>query len=88
MSQQSTSTPQGLHTGWDRHAGGIRWRIIASILVPVAWISFTLLYVGFWASGFTLFQSIIIILVSLLVLAGVMGVVWVSAGPGYRHYWD
>lgn len=53
-----------------------RVAIVASILGPVIWLSLTLLYVGFWASGFTLFQSVVLVLVSLLVLAGVLGTVW------------
>jgi hypothetical protein len=57
-----------------------RGRMVASILGPVAWLSFTLLYVGFWAQGFSLFQSVIVILVSILVLGGVMGALWSSYG--------
>jgi hypothetical protein len=66
-----------------------RARIVASILGPVAWLSFTLLYVGFWASGFTLFQSVIVILVSVLILAGLMGALWASWGMRHRPWaWD
>lgn len=62
-------------------------RIIASILGPVAWLSFTLLYVGFWATGFTLFQSVIVILVSAIILAGLMGALWASWGMR-QHSWS
>jgi len=62
---------------------------MASILGPVAWLSFTLLYVGFWAQGFTLFQSVIVILVSALILAGIMGALWASYGMRRRSWaWD
>lgn len=61
-------------------------RLMASILVPVTWLSFTLLYVGFWAQGFSLFQSVIVILVSLLVLGGVMGAIWTSYGMRYSRW--
>lgn len=57
-----------------------RARVVASILGPVAWLSFTLLYVGFWAKGFTLFQSVIVILVSIIILAGLMAALWASFG--------
>ncbi|MGP8158852.1 MAG: hypothetical protein ACLPWO_04500 [Thermoplasmata archaeon] len=64
-----------------------RARVVASILGPVAWLSFTLLYVGFWAQGFTLFQSVIVILVSAIILGGLMGALW--AAWGMRHHsWD
>ena len=59
---------------------GFRWGVLVSIIGPIAWLSFTLLYVGFWAQGFSLFQSIVLIVVSLLILAGVMGSVWTAWG--------
>jgi hypothetical protein len=62
--------------------------MIASILGPIAWLSATLLYVGFWATNFSLFQSVILILVSTLILGGVMGAVWTAWAPRYRHAWD
>jgi hypothetical protein len=66
-----------------------RARIVASILGPVAWLSFTLLYVGFWAQGFSLFQSVIVILVSVIILAGLMGALWASWGMRHRPWsWD
>jgi hypothetical protein len=58
----------------------LRVRIVASILGPVAWLCFTLLYVGFWAKGFTVFQSVIVILVSIIILAGLMAALWASFG--------
>jgi len=68
---------------------GLRARIVASIIGPVAWLSFTLLYVGFWAKGFSLFQSVILILVSVIVLVGVMSALWASWGIRHRPWsWD
>jgi hypothetical protein len=67
----------------------LRARVVASILGPVAWLSFTLLYVGFWAKGFTLFQSVIVILVSVIILGGLMGALWASFGFRSRRWsWD
>ncbi|HZY91429.1 MAG TPA: hypothetical protein VFG07_01440 [Thermoplasmata archaeon] len=65
---------------------GFRWSVLLSILGPVAWLSFTLLYVGFWAQGFSLFQSVIVILVSLVLLAGLMGAAWTAWGM--RRHWE
>lgn len=53
--------------------------MLVSIIGPIAWLVLTLLYVAFWAHQFTPFQSITIVAVSLLILAGVLGttrVVW------------
>ncbi|HTT25337.1 MAG TPA: hypothetical protein VMH90_00040 [Thermoplasmata archaeon] len=66
---------------WDDWSAAHRWRITASILGPVAWLCFTLVYVGFWAQGFSLFQSIVVVLVSALVLAGLMGALWTWWAP-------
>lgn len=65
-----------------RHRFDASWRgpILVSILGPIAWLVFTLLYVGFWASGLTLFQDVVVILVSILVLGGVMAGVWTVWG--------
>jgi hypothetical protein len=59
---------------------GLRTRIIGSIVGGTAWLVFILLYVGFWATGFTLGQSIVVVLVSIVLLVGALGVLWVSWG--------
>ena len=60
--------------------GSLRRRLIASIAGAVAWISFTLLYLAFWAHGFSWFQSVVVLIVSLVVLTGVLLGTWVSYG--------
>ena len=77
---RSESSPMG----WDDWSDQHRWQITASILGPVAWLCFTLIYVGFWAQGFTLLQSIVVVLVSTLVLGGVMGAIWTWWAPARR----
>ncbi len=64
---------------------GLRLRVAASILGFVTWLSFVLLYAAFWAGGYTLFQSIVIVLVSLLILAGVLGAMWASWGMRFAQ---
>ncbi|MGP8072255.1 MAG: hypothetical protein ACLPZM_03895 [Thermoplasmata archaeon] len=66
---------------------GLKHRIVASILVPVAWLSATLLYLAFWAQGFSLFQNIVVALVSVIVLIGVMAGIWVSFGFRQARTW-
>lgn len=88
MAEATAPESTKVRSEWDRPSAGFRARIVGSILGPVAWLSFTLLYVGFWATGFSLFQSVIVILVSVIVLGGVMGALWTSWGPRYRHAWD
>ncbi len=59
---------------------GMSSRVIATIVVVIAWLSFVILYLAFGASGLSLFQSIAIFIVSVLVLGGLMAVLWVSWG--------
>ncbi len=70
-----------------RTGRALRRRVLASIVAPVAWLSLTLLYVGFWAHGFSLFQSIIVVIVSILVLFAVMATLWVSFGFREGRRW-
>lgn len=74
--------------GWEDAPKGLRWRILVSVLGPIAWVCLTLLYVGFWSSGFTVVQSLIVVLVSTLVMAGVITALWIGWGPRYRHAFD
>jgi hypothetical protein len=66
---------------------GALWRILASLLLPVLWVSATLLYLGFFAHGFDLWQEIVVGVVSVLTLFAAMAVVWVSFGFRLAHRW-
>jgi uncharacterized membrane protein len=88
VGQTTSSESDKPRSDWEKTVEGLRWRTVASIIGSVVWLSFTLLYVGFWATAFSLFQSIIVILVSIIILGGVMGAVWTAWGPRYRHRWD
>jgi hypothetical protein len=75
--------------GWmgrdPRVLAGLRTRVMGSIIGGTAWLVFVLLYVGFWASGLSLGQSVIVVLVSIVVLVGAMGVLWVSWGMRFAR---
>ncbi len=64
---------------------GMRWRVAVSILLGAGWLSFVLLYAAFWSGGLSLFQSIVIVLVSLLLLAGILGAMWASWGMRFAR---
>lgn len=66
----------------------LRQRILASIGATVAWISLTLLYLAFWAQGFTLLQTIVVGVVSVLVLGAVLLGMWISFGMRFVDRWD
>lgn len=64
--------------------------IIGSIIAVLAWAVFILAYALFWSHHFSLFQDIIVTIVSLLIvglLVALMWVVWVSR-RGWRGGWQ
>jgi hypothetical protein len=58
-----------------------------TLLVPVVWISVTLLFLAFWSRGFTLVQDIVVFIVSMLLLFGTIVAMWVSFGVGQFRRW-
>jgi|GEM_PF-3036434 len=87
MAGSEAAHGSGVGTEWGEGFSGLRRRMLFSIILPIGWLCFTLLYVAFWATGFSLFQSIVILLVSTLLLGGTMGGVWMWWGPNYAREW-
>jgi hypothetical protein len=56
------------------------WRVAVSIATTFGWVSFILLYLGFWAHAFRGLQSAVLILVSILVFIAINGATWASWG--------
>lgn len=67
--------------------GSIRHRVLASIAATAGWLSFVLLYLAFWSSNFSLVQSIVIVVVSLIVLSGILLGAWISFGMQFVGGW-
>jgi hypothetical protein len=70
-----------------RTVRGALWRIGVSVVAPVAWLSVTLLYLGFWAKGLTLGQDVIVAVVSVLTLFGFLVTLWLSFGLRTVRRW-
>ncbi len=51
--------------------------IVVTIVAGICWAIFMLLHILFWSSDFDLFQNIVIILLSLVLVGGVIGLMWV-----------
>jgi hypothetical protein len=62
-------------------------RVVLSVLVPVVWVSLTLVYVAFFAGGFSFFQDFVIVVVSLLALLGTVTAMWAAFGLHLYHRW-
>jgi hypothetical protein len=58
--------------------------IVFSIVGVIAWLVFILIYALFWSNGFSLFQNIIVTMVSLAIAGLLIGLMWVIWGT--RHY--
>ncbi|MCI4352658.1 MAG: hypothetical protein L3K14_04640 [Thermoplasmata archaeon] len=65
----------------------IRRRVLASLAATAGGLSLILLYIAFWAQRFSLFQSIVVVAVSLLVLAAFLLGAWVSFGLRFVGRW-
>lgn len=70
--------------GWARK--GMRWRTSLTIVLGTAWLVFILLYAGFWARYFDLFQNIVIFFVSLVLLFGGIGALWAAWGMRFAGF--
>ena len=62
---------------------GMGPRVAVSIIVFFGLLIFAIIYVAFFASSFSLFQQIAVILVALLVAIAILGVMWSSWGIKY-----
>ena len=68
--------------------GSIRRRVLMSIAATAGWLSLVLLYLAFWASGFSLLQDSVLVVVSLIVLSAVLLGTWISFGVRFMSGWD
>ncbi|HET7405374.1 MAG TPA: hypothetical protein VFJ63_04580 [Candidatus Bathyarchaeia archaeon] len=62
----------------ERVSGGVLWRIIATILTLTVFLVGTLIFVGFYTDGYTLFQKIIVFLVGFILSIATVSIIWVA----------
>jgi high-affinity Fe2+/Pb2+ permease len=62
----------------EKTASGMMRRIGATILVFTAFLVGSLIYVGFYASSYDLFQKIIVVLVAFILATATVAIMWVS----------
>jgi protein-S-isoprenylcysteine O-methyltransferase Ste14 len=66
---------------------GLTSRVVVSIIVLFGLVIFSIIYVAFFASTFSLFQKIAVILVAILVAIAILGAMWASWGIKYGKEW-
>jgi hypothetical protein len=62
--------------GINRDMGGMGWTVSLSILGGVGWLVFLVLWLFFFAKNYVWEKNIAILLASILVLCGVVGIPW------------
>ncbi|UCD04411.1 MAG: hypothetical protein JSW73_02120 [Candidatus Woesearchaeota archaeon] len=67
---------------------GFAWRIGISMLAGIGWLCFLIIWFFFFASNFTVYQNIAILLVSILILVAILGSSWVSWGIKYGYKFE
>ena len=66
---------------------GLAPRIAVSIIVFFGLLIFAIIYVAFYASSFSTFQKIAVIVVAILVAIAILGAMWASWGIKYGREW-
>jgi hypothetical protein len=67
---------------------GFKWRVGLSIVLPFAAMIFLIIWFWFYAQPYTIWQNIAVILVTLLITGGILGVIWARWGIKYGHKFD
>ena len=62
---------------------GFRWRILNSIIIPLLAMIFLIIWFWFYAEPYEWFQSVAVILITLLVMGGILGAMWARWGTKY-----
>jgi hypothetical protein len=59
--------------------------VIATIIIVIAWLVFILIYALQWSNAFSIFQNVIVTIVSLAITGLLIGLMWIIWGS--RHSW-
>jgi len=88
MSASPFSGPNSVRSHEFHFFGSIRRRVLLSIAASFGWLCLILLYLAFWTGGMSLFQIIVVVVVSLLALGAVLLGAWISFGLRFVGSWD
>ncbi len=62
--------------------------IVASMLGILLWLIFILVYAFYWSGGFSLFQNVVVFIVSLCITGLLIGLMWIVLGPKRYRSWS
>jgi hypothetical protein len=63
---------------------GLGWRVSLSIIVGVSWLVFVILWLFFYAGEYSWEKNFAIVLLSILVIIGILGIPWTIWGMKHR----
>lgn len=66
---------------------GMRWRIVLSVLLFFGLIIFVILWLFFFADGFSVYQNLAIVIVAVLAFFGISAAVWASMWMRWGSGW-
>ena len=68
--------------------GGMAGMIVTSVLIPAILMIGALVWIAFYASGYSLFQKIVIAVIALIVICTAESLLWMAwAGKKGMGYW-
>lgn len=67
---------------------GFGWRVSLSIIIAIGWLIFLFIWLFFYITNFSFWQNIAIFIVSILILAGVLGAAWAPWAMRYGNKWE
>lgn len=67
---------------------GFGWRVSASIAVFFAWLIFLIIWLFFYASDYSVFQNLAVVLVSILAGIGILAATWASWGLRFAKHFE
>jgi hypothetical protein len=56
---------------------GMTWKIVLTLLIMAVFLIGSLVYVGFYANGYSLFQKIVVFLIALIAAGVIISIMWV-----------
>lgn len=66
---------------WMKHKGsGLVWRITLSIATAFGWLAFLILWLGFYAGDYNVYQNIAVIISSIIGLVAINAIAWTTFG--------
>jgi len=67
----------------DDRPEGVIWRTVFTVTVGLGWLIWLLLWWAFWAEDYTVAQKFAVAIMSLMVMGGVAGAIWIPFSMRY-----